>query len=70
MAALAARMVDEVLPAVPVRQWVLSLPWDIRALLAWRPPLARGVLRVASRVIQRFYRDRAVYWSSVNLTLV
>ena len=66
MAAFAARMVDEVLPAVPVRQWVLSLPWDIRALLAWRPPLARGVLRVAFRVIQRFYRDRVAATAGVQ----
>jgi hypothetical protein len=32
----AARLVDEVLPPVPVRQWVLSLPFEIRYRLAWR----------------------------------
>ena len=58
MAAFAARMVDQVLPQVPVRQWVLTLPWDLRLLLAWKHDLARGVLRIAFRVIQRFYRDR------------
>src|SRR5467141_4847131 len=31
----AARLVTEVLPQVPVRQWVLSLPYRLRYLLAW-----------------------------------
>ena len=30
-----ARLVDHVLPHVPVRQWVLSLPYRLRYLLAW-----------------------------------
>ncbi len=30
MANGAAHLVDRVLPDVPVRQWVLSLPWDVR----------------------------------------
>ena len=35
MADTAARLTDEVLPRVPVRQWVLSLPYEIRYRLAW-----------------------------------
>ena len=35
MADTAARLVDEVLPRVPVRQWVLSLPYEIRYRLAY-----------------------------------
>ena len=31
----AARLTDEVLPRVPVRQFVLSLPFEIRYRLAW-----------------------------------
>jgi hypothetical protein len=31
----AARLVEAVLPPVPVRQWVLSLPFEIRYRLAW-----------------------------------
>lgn len=31
----AARLTDEILPQVPVRQWVLSLPFEIRYRLAW-----------------------------------
>ena len=34
MSESAARLVDEVLPRVPVRQWVLSLPHRLRYLLA------------------------------------
>ena len=30
----AARLVDQVLPAVPIRQWVLSFPIEIRYRLA------------------------------------
>jgi hypothetical protein len=46
MAESAARLVDEVLPRVPVRQWVLSLPFRLRYLLAWDHALVRAVLGV------------------------
>src|SRR5882672_4605903 len=55
----AARLVDEVLPRVPVRQWVLSLPHRLRYLLAWNHALARAVLGVAVRVLLSFQRHRA-----------
>jgi len=55
----AARLVDEVLPRVPVRQWVLSLPYRLRYLLAWDHLLARAVLAVYVRVLLGFQRDRA-----------
>jgi hypothetical protein len=41
MTEFAARLVDEVLPRVPVRQWVLSVPYRLRYLLAWDHALAR-----------------------------
>ena len=34
MVDLAAHLVDRVLPDVPVRQWVLSLPFGLRYLVA------------------------------------
>lgn len=43
MTECAARLVDEVLPRVPVRQSVLSLPSRLRYLLAWDHGLARAV---------------------------
>jgi Transposase zinc-binding domain/Putative transposase len=59
MAEGAARLVDGVLPRVPVRQWVLSLPHRLRYLLAWDHGLARAVLAVAVRVLLGFQRHRA-----------
>ena len=35
MTELAAQLVDRVIPDVPVRQWVLSLPWSLRYQLAF-----------------------------------
>jgi hypothetical protein len=59
MAESAARLVDEVLPRVPVRQWVLSLPFRLRDLLAWDHALVRAVLGVHVRVLRGFQRHRA-----------
>ena len=36
---------------VPHRQWVVTVPWRRRGLLAWRPQLARGVLDRALGVV-------------------
>ena len=47
------------LPQVPVRQWVLSLPYRLRYLLAWDHGLARAVLAVAVRALLGFHRQRA-----------
>ena len=35
MADVAAHLVDEVLPEVPVRQWVCSLPWRLRYAMGY-----------------------------------
>ena len=44
---------------MPVRQWVLSLPYRLRYLLAWDHALARAVLGVYVRVLLGFQRHRA-----------
>ena len=44
MADTAAHLVDRVLPEVPVRQWVLSLPFGLRYRLADDAPLTSAVL--------------------------
>jgi Putative transposase/Transposase zinc-binding domain len=59
MAERAAHLVDHVLPQVPVRQWVLSLPHRLRYLLAYNHSLCRAVLAVAVRAVLGFYRRRA-----------
>ena len=55
MADTAARLTDEVLPRVPVRQWVL----EIRYRLAWPGDLVSAVLAVFLRVVYGFYQRQA-----------
>ena len=55
----AARLTDEIRPAVPVRQWVLSLPLEIRYRLAYDGPLIGAFLAVFLRTIQAWYRQQA-----------
>jgi hypothetical protein len=59
MAETAAHLVDRVLPFVPVRQWVLSLPWSLRFRLAFDPGLTRAVVGVFVRAIFGSLRRRA-----------
>ena len=47
----AALLVDNVLPQQPVRQWVLSLPFALRYLLATRPEVLTQVLAIVYRAI-------------------
>ncbi len=54
----AAHLIDHVLPRAPVRQWVLSLPFELRYRLAWDHRLCRAVLAVYVRALQGFYRKR------------
>ena len=57
MADTSARLVDDVFPAdTPVRQWVLSLPINIRYRLAYDSKLLSAVLRTFLRVVQGWYR--------------
>ena len=51
MAETAALLTDRVLPAVPLRQWVLSLPFPLRLLLAVNPAALTGVLGLTWRAI-------------------
>ena len=55
----AADLVDAVLPRVPVRQWVLSLPHGLRYLLAWDHDLCRSVLGVYVHALLGWQRQRA-----------
>ena len=41
---VAAHMVDEVFPAVPIRQWVCSLPWPLRTPLGYDRELCADVM--------------------------
>ena len=59
MAQTAAHLVDQVIPHVPVRQWVLSLSIPLRLLLAAQPKLVTPALQVVHRVITRHLLDQA-----------
>lgn len=52
----AAHLVDAVLPRVPVRQWVLSLPHGLRYLLAWNHSLCSAVLGVYAHALLGWQR--------------
>ncbi len=58
MASGAAELVDHILPHVPIRQWVLSLPHALRYRLAWDHVLCRAVLTIYTRALLGFERRR------------
>jgi hypothetical protein len=53
MSQAAAHPVDYVIPQVPVRQWVLSLPIPLRVLMAAQPEPVTPVLQMVQRVLTR-----------------
>ena len=59
MSELAAHLVDRVLPAVPIRQWVFTVPVPVRYQLAFDAGLTRAVLRVCLRTVFGWQRRRA-----------
>jgi len=59
MAECAALLVDEVLPARPLRQWVLSLPFALRFLLAREPDVLTHVLAIVYGEIASHIRKKA-----------
>lgn len=59
MADTAAHLVDCVLPAVPTRQWVLSLPFPLRYRLAYDRTLATPLLAAFLRAVFASLRRRA-----------
>lgn len=59
MAEHAASLVDEVVPRVPVCQWVLTLPYRLRYRLAWDHALCRAVPGAYVRTLLAFYAGTA-----------
>jgi hypothetical protein len=59
MADTGAWLVDRVFPDVPVRQWVLSLPFALRYHLARDPDLCGKVRRIYVRAIFALLRAKA-----------
>ncbi len=59
MAETAAHLVDYVFPEVPIRQWVLSIPFALRYRLAYDSALMSKVLNVFVRTVFAELRGRA-----------
>ncbi len=59
MANTAAHLVDRVLPDVPLRQYVLSLPYELRRLAAFDPVVLRALARIFADAIFASHRRRA-----------
>lgn len=52
----AAHIVDRVIPSVPVRQWVLSLPFDVRARAAYDARFLTEIIRAFARALADRHR--------------
>lgn len=59
MCGTAAHLVDHVLPDVPVRQWVLTAPHEIRRVLALRPAALAAQNRLFVEEIARWQKQQA-----------
>jgi hypothetical protein len=59
MSDLAAHLVDRVLPEVPIRQWVLSVPFALRYPLAYDAALCGAVKGVFIRAVMGWTKRRA-----------
>ncbi len=59
MCGTAAFLTDHVFPEVPVRQWVLSVPFELRLTLARRPDALSAVGRILVAEIFRYQSDAA-----------
>ena len=66
MAESAALLMDEVLPAQPMRQWVLSFPFQLRFLFASRPAIMGQVLGIVYRVIATHLIKKAWQTQSIS----
>jgi hypothetical protein len=59
MAETAMHLADEVLPDVPIRQWVLSFPYPVRLALAYDARPCAAVRRIFVRTLLGWHAERA-----------
>jgi hypothetical protein len=59
MSETAAHLVDSVLPHQPIRQWVLSFPFQLRLCLAVKPKIMARALEITHQAISDHYRQKA-----------
>jgi len=55
----AVQIVDRVFPNVPIRQWVLSLPWELRGLAAMKPGVIGAMDGIFAQEIARLTKRLA-----------
>src|SRR5215468_2565306 len=60
MAQMAAHLVEQVLPWVPTRQWVVSVPIPLRYWTASSPDLTATVHTIIRRTIAQYYVNQAI----------
>src|SRR5688572_21853890 len=58
MAQTACNLLDDVLPRVPLRQWVLTLPHELRQRIAYDRELLASMGRIFVSSVLGFYRRR------------
>jgi hypothetical protein len=56
---VAAHMVDDVFPEVPIRQWVCSFPWSLRTPLGYDRRLCAAVMGSFARALEHSMRWKA-----------
>ena len=59
MANCAAHLVDRVVPDVPLRQYVLSLPHELRRLAAFKQDVLGALVKIFIDAVTAGYRARA-----------
>ncbi len=59
MAEAATHLVDEVFPQKPMRQWVLTFPFQLRFLFAREPKIMGEVLSLVNRTLSTFLVKKA-----------
>jgi len=57
---MAAHLVEQVIPWVPTRQWVVSVPVPLRYWTASSPDLTAKVHTILRRTIAQYYVNQAV----------
>jgi hypothetical protein len=66
MADTAVHLEQRVLPAVPIRHWIGSLPWGLRALLGYDRRLCAEVVGAFAQELLRSLRRRAKHLLGVG----
>ena len=66
MAQTAAHLADHVIPPVPVRQWVISVPKRLRGMLADRPPAVAALMKIFLTEIERLLHAAAGFNPAAN----